>query len=56
MRLPILLIALLFTIGLGAATVISFVKSGITGLGVISACIVVLLGIALVGAIRTPPR
>jgi hypothetical protein len=54
-RLPIF-IALVFTIALAAATVASFIHSGVTGLGVVSACIVVLFGFAIVGVIRQPPR
>jgi hypothetical protein len=56
LRLTVLLIALAFTLVLAAATVVSFAKDGVTGLGVLSAFIVVLLGIAFVGAIRQPPR
>ncbi len=55
MRIP-LLIALLFTLALGAATVTSFVRSGVTGLGIVSACLVLVIGVAIVGAIRQPPR
>jgi hypothetical protein len=50
------LIALVFTIGLAAATVAGFASKGVTGLGIVSACIVVLLAIAIVGLIRQPPR
>ena len=55
MRLPVF-IALLFTIALGAATVVDIVRNGVTGLGVVSACLVVLFGIAIVGVIRQTPR
>ena len=55
MRIPVL-IALVFTLALGAATVIDFVRHGVTGLGIVSACLVVLFGVALVGVIRQPPR
>jgi hypothetical protein len=55
LRIPIL-IALLFTLAMAAATVRDFVRNGVTGLGVVSACIVVLFGVAIVGVIRQPPR
>jgi hypothetical protein len=55
LRIPVL-IGLVFTLALAAATVVSFVRSGVTGLGVVSACIVVVLGVAIVGVIRQPPR
>jgi hypothetical protein len=55
LRIPIL-IALVFTLALAAATVLGFVRDGVTGLGVVSACIVVLFGIAIVGVILQPPR
>jgi hypothetical protein len=55
LRVPVF-IALVFTLALAAATVYGFVHNGVTGLAVISACIVVLLAIAIVGVIRQPPR
>ena len=55
MRLPIF-IALVFTLALAAGTVYGFVHNGVTGLSVISACIVVLFAVAIVGVIRQPPR
>jgi hypothetical protein len=55
LRIPVF-IALVFTLALAAATVAGFVSNGVTGLGVVSACIVVLFGIAIVGVIRQPPR
>jgi hypothetical protein len=55
LRIPVL-IALVFTLALAAATVADFVRHGVTGLGVVSACIVVLFGFAIVGVIRQPPR
>ncbi len=55
MRIPVL-IALVFTIALAVATVADFVRNGVTGLGVVSAAIVVLFGLAVVGMIRQPPR
>jgi hypothetical protein len=53
-RLPVL-VAFLFTIALGVATVVSFVRDGVTGLGVVSACIVLLFAFAIVGVLRQPP-
>jgi hypothetical protein len=55
LRIPVL-IALVFTLALAAGTAVDFVRHGVTGLGVVSACIVVLFGIAIVGVIRQPPR
>jgi hypothetical protein len=55
MRIPVL-IALVFTLALAVATVADFIRNGVTGLGVVSACIVVLLGFAMVGVMRQPPR
>jgi hypothetical protein len=54
-RVPVV-IGLLFTLGLAAATVVDFVRHGVTGLGIVSACLVALFGVALVGMIRQPPR
>jgi hypothetical protein len=54
-RIPVL-IALVFTLALAAATIADFASNGVTGLGVVSACIVVFFGLALVGLIRQPPR
>jgi hypothetical protein len=56
LRLTVLLIALAFTLVLAAATVVSFARDGVTGLGVVSTCIVLLFGVAIVGMLRQPPR
>jgi hypothetical protein len=50
------MISLLFTLALAAGTVYGFVHDGVTGLSVLSACIVVLFTVAIVGVIRQPPR
>jgi hypothetical protein len=54
-RIPVF-IGLVLTLALAAATVADFVSHGVTGLGVVSACIVVFFGVALIGMIRQPPR
>ena len=55
MRLVVLTIALVFGIALGVFTVLDFARNGVTGLGVLSALIVVLFLVAIAGAMSHPP-
>jgi len=55
LRLVVLTIALVFGIALGVFTVLDFARNGVTGLGVLSALIVVLFLVAIAGAMSHPP-
>jgi hypothetical protein len=56
MRLPVLIIAVLFIAGLGALTVIDISRYGITILSALAILVLVLFMIGIVGALREPPR
>ena len=56
MRVPVLVIALLFIAGLGTLTVIDISRYGITILSVLAILVLVLFMIGIVGALREPPR
>jgi hypothetical protein len=56
MRVPVLIIAVLFIAGLGALTVIDITRYGITILSALAILVLVLFMIGIVGALREPPR
>jgi hypothetical protein len=56
MRVPVLIIAVLFISGLGALTVIDISRYGITILSALAILVLVLFMIGIVGALREPPR
>jgi hypothetical protein len=55
-RLLVLLTALLFVVGFAALTIGAIAEQGLTGAGVISILILVLLGVGIIGAMRGPPQ
>lgn len=55
MRAAVFTVSLVFIALLGVMTVRDFARNGVTGLGVVSAAIVVLFAIGIVGALRHPP-
>jgi hypothetical protein len=55
LRLAVLTIALAFTVGLGALTVLDIVRYGVTAVSVLAVLIVVLFMVGIVGALRHPP-
>jgi hypothetical protein len=56
LRIVVFTVALAFVAGLAALTVSDFARNGVTALGVISALIVVLFMVGIIGALRQPPR
>jgi hypothetical protein len=56
MRVPVLIIALVFIALLGTLTVTDFVNNGVTVVGVIAIFILVLFTVGIVGALRHPPE
>ena len=56
MRIPVLVIALLFIAGLGVLTGIDIARYGITVLSVLAILVLVLFLVGIVGALREPPR
>jgi NADH:ubiquinone oxidoreductase subunit 6 (subunit J) len=56
MRVPVLVIALLFIAGLGVLTGIDIARYGITVLSVLAIFVLILFMIGIVGALREPPR
>ncbi len=56
MRIPVLVIALLFISGLGVLTGIDIARYGITVLSVLAILVLVLFVVGIVGALRQPPR
>ena len=56
MRIPVLVIALLFIASLGALTGLDIARYGITVLSVLAILVLVLFMVGIVGALREPPR
>jgi hypothetical protein len=56
MRFVVLLVAVLFVIAMALLTVTDFATYGVTGLGVVGAIVVVIMGVGIIGAFLTPPR
>lgn len=58
MRLLVTVIAILFIGALAVITVLDFARNGVTGLGVVSLIVVVVIGIGILGALlqKPPPR
>ena len=55
-RLLILWVALVFIVGFAYLTYRAVAEQGLTAASLLSAFIVVLLGVGIVGALRNPPR
>jgi hypothetical protein len=56
LRYVIFAVAVVFVVAMGLLTVNDFAKNGVTGLGVVSAVVVVIVGIGVIGAFLAPPR
>jgi NADH:ubiquinone oxidoreductase subunit 6 (subunit J) len=56
LRVPVLIIALLFIAGLAALTAIDIANYGVTVLSVVAILVLALFMIGIVGALREPPR
>jgi hypothetical protein len=56
LRVVVLTIALVFIVGLAVLTVLDFIHSGVTAVGVLAVLIVALFTVGIVGALRHPPR
>ena len=56
MRYVIFAVALVFVIAMALLTVNDFAQNGVTGLGIVGAIVVVIVGIGIIGALLTPPR
>jgi hypothetical protein len=56
MRYVIFAVALVFVVAMAFLTVNDFAQNGVTGLGVVGAVVVVIVGIGIIGAFLTPPK
>jgi len=56
MRLIVLTVAILFVTAMTLLTADDFAQNGVTGLGVVGAIVVVILGVGVIGALLAPPR
>jgi NADH:ubiquinone oxidoreductase subunit 6 (subunit J) len=55
-RVPVLIVTLLFIAGLGVLTALEIAKYGVTVLSVLAVLVLALFAIGIVGALRNPPR
>jgi type III secretory pathway component EscU len=56
MRFIVLTVAILFVTAMTLLTVDDFAQNGVTGLGVVGAIVVVILGVGVIGAFLAPPK
>jgi hypothetical protein len=55
-RIVVFTVAVLFIAAMTVLTVLDFVHNGVTGLGVVGALVLVVIGVGVIGAILHPPR
>jgi hypothetical protein len=55
-RVIVFAVAVLFIAAMAVLTVLDFANNGVTGLGVVSVGVVVVIGVGIIGAILHPPR
>jgi hypothetical protein len=55
-RVIVFAVAVLFIAAMAVLTVQDFVNNGVTGLGVVSVGVVLVIGVGIIGAILHPPR
>jgi len=56
MRLVVLAVALLFTVGLAVLTALDIVRYGLTVISVLALGVLILFAFGILGALREPPR
>ncbi len=56
MRVIVFAVAVLFIAAMAVLTVLDFANNGVTGLGVVSVGVVLVIGVGIIGAILHPPR
>jgi lipopolysaccharide export LptBFGC system permease protein LptF len=55
-RIIVFAVAVLFIIGMAALTALDFSRHGVTGLGIVGLCVVIVIGVGVIGALTEPPR
>lgn len=56
MRIVVFFVAVVFIAGMIVLTALDFANNGVTGLGIISVIVVVVVGVGVVGALTEPPK
>ena len=56
MRLVVLAVALLFTVGLAVLTALDIARYGLTVISVLALGVLILFAVGILGALREPPR
>jgi hypothetical protein len=55
-RIVVFALAVLFIGAIAVLTILDFEQNGVTGLGIVGAGVVIVLGVGIIGAITEPPR
>jgi hypothetical protein len=55
-RVLVFAVAVLFIAAMAVLTVLDFANNGVTGLGIISVGVVIVIGVGIIGAILHPTR
>lgn len=56
MRIIVFAVAVVFVCGMAVLTVLDFEQNGVTGLGIVGAIVVIVIGVGVIGALTEPPR
>lgn len=56
MRYVVLVVAVVFVLVLGALTALDFKNNGVSVVGVLGLCVVIICGVGVIGAALHPPR
>lgn len=56
MRIIVFAVAVLFICAMAVLTVLDFEQNGVTGLGIVGAIVVIVIGVGIIGALTEPPR
>lgn len=56
MRIIVFAVAVVFICAMAVLTVLDFENNGVTGLGIVGAIVVIVIGVGIIGALTEPPR
>jgi lipopolysaccharide export LptBFGC system permease protein LptF len=55
-RIIVFAVAVVFICAMAVLTVLDFENNGVTGLGIVGAIVVIVIGVGIIGALTEPPR
>jgi hypothetical protein len=55
-RFVVFAVAVGFVVGMAVLTALDFENNGVTGLGIVGALVVLVVGVGIIGALTEPPK